>query len=228
MDFRDAIWSKYNELMDVYSQMEFADQCKLSKYRRSTDRIQNHAKKVYNIMAGLVKEAQDALTAEKRAIKLGMNLEEIAYRIAADTADPNILSPRAEHSIQFELKVVADFVGDTTEKSLIGKLDDEIRTAVSSGISTTANEFGLDLDRTPIIKPIEFKVKPGTEYSVQFKLMVSINFEGNVAKDRLIGKLHDELIAAVRTGMSTTAADLGVAGVGAKIKPIEFDYEVVE
>lgn len=64
------------------------------------------------------------------------------------------------------------------------------------------------------------------EFSCQAELSISVDFEGTVDRNRLLGKLKDELMAAIQTAVTATARGLGVRATGVLVQPIEFDMAV--
>jgi hypothetical protein len=69
---------------------------------------------------------------------------------------------------------------------------------------------------------------PQTEYSIQLDLSLSADFEGNVDKQALINKFKADLTAAIRSGMSTTAKELKLNPIGARVQPINIECAVTE
>ena len=63
-------------------------------------------------------------------------------------------------------------------------------------------------------------LRPRTEYSCQIELYLTADFEGQIDKDKLLRKVKNEIVAALKVGLSTVANDLDLQPVGARVKPI--------
>jgi len=69
---------------------------------------------------------------------------------------------------------------------------------------------------------------PQTEYSLQLDLSLTADFEGNVDRQALTKKFKDEVVAAIKSGMSITARELDLSPVGVRVKPISIECSVTE
>ncbi len=79
--------------------------------------------------------------------------------------------------------------------------------------------------RKKVSKPTisESVLSHGTEYSCQMEFALSADFEGNVAKKQLLGKLKSELVAAIKTAMGIVSRDLQVEVQNVLVNPIRME-----
>jgi hypothetical protein len=69
-------------------------------------------------------------------------------------------------------------------------------------------------------------VSPKTEYSAHIDLSITVNFEGDVAKDILEKKIQNELIAAIQNGMTVVAEEFDLQSTTARVKPIKMELAI--
>lgn len=65
-----------------------------------------------------------------------------------------------------------------------------------------------------------------TEFSVRAEIALSVDFEGEVAKDHLLKKLRNEIMAAIKQAVTITANELQVSPSVVTVQPISFDVAV--
>ncbi len=68
--------------------------------------------------------------------------------------------------------------------------------------------------------------RPTTEYSCHVELSFSVDFEGKVAKDVLMKKLRNELIASLESSAVRVAKELRLQATGVLVKPVEMHVAV--
>ena len=69
-------------------------------------------------------------------------------------------------------------------------------------------------------------VTPKTEYSAHIDLSITVEFEGDVAKEALEKKIQSELIAAIQNGMTIVADEFDLQSATAHVKPIRMELAV--
>jgi hypothetical protein len=75
-------------------------------------------------------------------------------------------------------------------------------------------------------RSIESLTSPSTEYSARVELVFSVDFEGQVAKDILIKKLEDEVVAALESSIKITSRDLELRTGRVLVKPLKFSVAI--
>src|SRR5512136_613724 len=80
--------------------------------------------------------------------------------------------------------------------------------------------------RERVSQPKADFVAPKTEYSAHIDLSITVNFEGDVAKDIIEKKIQNELIAAIQNGMTIVAEEFGLQSTTARVKPIKMELAI--
>jgi hypothetical protein len=75
-------------------------------------------------------------------------------------------------------------------------------------------------------EPAVDTLKSETEYSCRIELNITANFEGHVDKSHILKKLKSELIAAIKSGVTTTSRELNIASTGVTVQPIRLECDV--
>ncbi len=75
-------------------------------------------------------------------------------------------------------------------------------------------------------KKLDNILEPSTEYSVQLELSLIADFEGDTSKSKLLNLLKKELVASVRSSMSTVAKELKLKPIKAVIKPLKIECAI--
>ena len=136
-----------------------------------------------------------------------MNLEEIAVRVAAE----NITAARRK-------KKTKKTVSRPSKKAMRRKSPQEKNTKKKSP-KNTAKPSRREVERQDI-------TRPKTEYSANMDITLSVDFEGNVAKQALIAKLKSEVVAAIESGVTSVARSFDLEPSNLRIKPLKVDFVV--
>jgi hypothetical protein len=75
-------------------------------------------------------------------------------------------------------------------------------------------------------KPRKEMLSPSTEFSCQVDISLSADFEGSVAESALKKKLKNELVAAIKAGIVSTARGFNLQATGVLVKPLRIDCAV--
>jgi len=81
-------------------------------------------------------------------------------------------------------------------------------------------------ERHIITPPAGTMLDPLAEYSCQVQVLFNANFSGDVSQHQLMEKLKDELVAAIKTAVTRTAADLGVVSKDIYVFPINLESAI--
>lgn len=66
-------------------------------------------------------------------------------------------------------------------------------------------------------------LEPKTEYSCQLQLSITADFEGEVDKNKLLRKLKNETINAIKTSVGITATEYGLDATKITVQPINVE-----
>ena len=69
---------------------------------------------------------------------------------------------------------------------------------------------------------------PQSEYSCNLDISLTVDFEGDTDKKRLIKKLQDELFAAIRQATQITGRELGLNVSGISVRPLEASVAITD
>jgi len=116
------------------------------------------------------------------------------------------------HTVSRRLKLIA--AGINKSKSPSQRIAADNIKRIIAALEETEKETGI--------------LAPQTEYSLQLDLSLAADFEGNVDKQALINKFKADLTAAIRSSMSTTAKELKLNPIGARVQPIRVECAVTE
>lgn len=72
----------------------------------------------------------------------------------------------------------------------------------------------------------EDMLRPLVEYSCRMELSLSVDFEGQVPKDRLIKKLKSEMMASIKAAVNIVSRDFSLETTGVKVQPIKLECAV--
>jgi len=77
-----------------------------------------------------------------------------------------------------------------------------------------------------VSKPKADFTTPRTEYSAHIDLSITVDFEGNAAKEALEKKIQSELIAAIQNGMTIVAEEFDLQSTVARVKAVNMELAV--
>lgn len=72
----------------------------------------------------------------------------------------------------------------------------------------------------------ENMLRPKVEYSCRMEFSISVDFEGQVPKERLVKKLKSEMVAAMKAGVNIVSRDFSLENTGVKVQPIKVECAV--
>lgn len=83
---------------------------------------------------------------------------------------------------------------------------------------TSDDDDDLSQDNDILIPPIE--------HSCQIELALSVNFEGDIEKKRLMNKLKNELSASIRAAITIVSRDFSLKAKEVEVRPVKVECAV--
>ena len=78
------------------------------------------------------------------------------------------------------------------------------------------------------VKSVPTVIDSPTEYSCRLDISLTANFEGDTTKAKVMKKLRSEVVAAIQSGVTLAARDLGIQAANVLVKPLNVECDVID